>query len=65
MFYEYPRTNPRNEYKKRIEDREFLGRLRNADIDELTHIYNNHRGSSTPVWKRIAIERAIRRKYTK
>ncbi len=47
--------------KGRRRDLEFLEKLRKADLAELAEMQLNHRSKKVPPWKRIAIDRAIRR----
>jgi len=45
--------------RKRFEDRAFLARLRTATSDELIQLHLNHSHGEAPLWKKVAIARAI------
>jgi len=47
--------------KGRRRDLEFLAKLRDAGLAELAEMQLNHRSKKVPLWKKIAIERALRR----
>lgn len=49
----------RVEDRKRRDDRAFLEKLKTASLDELRVIHKNHRHKDAPMWKKIAIARAI------
>lgn len=51
------------ESRKRLADLEFIQRCRNASLDELFIMLNNHRDAME--WKIIAIKRAIKKHQSK
>jgi hypothetical protein len=51
----------KTEYQRR-RDIAFLEELRTATLERLRELAANHSNKSAPLWKKIAIERAIARK---
>lgn len=50
---------PSKEDRKRLDDRAFLSKLRGASADELIQLHLNHQHDNVPLWKKVAIARAV------
>jgi hypothetical protein len=57
----YSSRNPRKEDQKRLEDLDFLIKLRAATKPELEEMVKHHAHKNVPPWKRVAIYRALAR----
>jgi len=47
--------------QKNDKDRDFIAKVVSASLEELIKIQNNHQHKSVPEWKKICIERAIKK----
>lgn len=56
-FHRSRRTGAR----RALEDLEFLTKVREASLDGLLRLRENHEHQSAPQWKRVVIERALER----
>lgn len=48
--------------RRRQADLAFLEKLRVATLEELNELALNHCGKNAPAWKKVAIQRAIKRR---